>query len=500
MKQDKGLPRFADETAKLALVNPEFLVNGLQEHSLVRCPKCSGEVELTYKTSYHGLVLHVRCTKYIEAQVDVCETTKEKAEAGRLDVEAVQRAMAVGSEYFGVCDYNEVLVTSKRLQTWKDEVKAVLFGESDNAPNVNCLLEADFFLPIACSLGFVDYTQYRLISESFLFRQQQVHRNIFYKISAEIFDTVRGEQRFGKHTQIVKKIVRGIDEFRAVEKNLSMDTTFSQRRDANFSFTCLMGRELGFVYSAKVLSKVETELKAVQLEGEASRLLVDQALQEKRDGKGPDWRGICTDGHIENAAMFVELLGKYLDEKAVDARVVGLSDCGEENCGCFSKGSREAICGKHAQERDMLLVSYLVQVGSEIFLVNEKQIVSFPGESIDTGADVRVVLDQNDLVEHLLDLWHVLKSIEKGIRERVEFLKDKVCTQKVHVVVKCLKDTLWKSLSPEGEGLAFHKWLRVGTLLGSLEETEGAIPAKLVRCVDEYIFGNDVDLAGRVQK
>ena len=387
VKQDKGLPRFADETAKLALVNPEFLVNGLQEHSLVRCPKCSGEVELTYKTSYHGLVLHVRCTKYIEAQVDVCETTKEKAEAGRLDVEAVQRAMAVGSEYFGVCDYNEVLVTSKQLQTCKDEVKAVLFGESDNAPNVNCLLEADFFLPIACSLGFLDYTQYRLISESFLFRQQPVHRNIFYKISAEIFDTVRGEQRFGKHTQIVKKIVRGIDEFRAVEKNLSMDTTFSQRRDANFSFTCLMGRELGFVYSAKVLSKVETELKAVQLEGEASRLLVDQALQEKRDGKGPDWRGICTDGHIENAAMFVELLGKYLDEKAVDARVVGLSDCGEENCGCFSKGSREAICGKHAQERDLLLVSYRVQVGSEIFLVNEKQIVSFPGESIDTGAD-----------------------------------------------------------------------------------------------------------------
>ena len=68
------------------------------------------------------------------------------------------------------------------------------------------------------------------------------------------------------------------------------------------------------------------------------------------------------------------------------------------------------------------------------------------------------------------------------------------------MVVKCLKDTLWKSLSPEGEGLAFHKWLRVGTLLGSLEETEGAIPAKLVRYVDEYIFGNDVDLAGRVQK
>ena len=107
---------------------------------------------------------------------------------------------------------------------------------------------------------------------------------------------------------------------------------------------------------------------------------------------------------------------------------------------------------------------------------------------------------KNDLVEHLLDLWHVLKSINKGIRERVDHLKDDVCTQKVHVVAKCLNDTLWKSLSREGEGLAFHQWLRVGSLLGSLEETGEATPAKLVRTVDEYVFGNDVNLAAKVQK
>ena len=33
--------------------------------------------------------------------------------------------------------------------------------------------------------------------------------------------------------------------------------------------------------------------------------------------------------------------------------------------------------------------------------MKEKQIVTFPGESIEAEAEVRIVLDENDLVEHL---------------------------------------------------------------------------------------------------
>ena len=69
-----------------------------------------------------------------------------------------------------------------------------------------------------------------------------------------------------------------------------MDTTFSQRRDAPYSFTCLMSTKLGFVYYAKVLDKKTTKLKAVKIEGEASMKLVERALEDKRTGLGPDWR------------------------------------------------------------------------------------------------------------------------------------------------------------------------------------------------------------------
>ena len=107
VKQDKGLRRFTGENAALALINREFLVESLPEHNLVKCPQCCGGVEVTFLSSYHGLVLHAGCKKYFNGMVDVCDTTRAKTEAGNLSVEALKKMIDVGKKYYEVCDYNE---------------------------------------------------------------------------------------------------------------------------------------------------------------------------------------------------------------------------------------------------------------------------------------------------------------------------------------------------------------------------------------------------------
>ena len=77
-------------------------------------------------------MLHARYKKYSKGKIDVCDTTKAKTEAGKLSVEAHKKTIDVRKRYFEVCDYNETQVACKRLNTWSDEVRRVLFGESEN--------------------------------------------------------------------------------------------------------------------------------------------------------------------------------------------------------------------------------------------------------------------------------------------------------------------------------------------------------------------------------
>ena len=88
-------------------------------------------------------------------------------------------------------------------------------------------------------------------------------------------------------------------------------------------------------------------------------------------------------------------------------------------------GIREEICSKHAKDRDLFLVKYSVEIEWYVQVVKHNQLfLKTPTDSVVPGETVHVVSNEDNLVEHLLGLWHVLKSIE-GIRKRVEYLNDK---------------------------------------------------------------------------
>lgn len=510
-RSDKGLPRVEEEEDKkyesaLALVDLPFLLKNLKRRIMLKCPECSNDLYVAWGMVFHGGLLHFRCEAAQKGLLELDADSRQDLFDGIYSNADVVEGWKEACRRAGLCTYNEVLVTSPRLKTYKADIETLLgFGGEDDRATLACVLEADYCLAISCQLSFLSYSQYTSLSDNMLIGQRPLPEKVYYKLSKLLFGGDNIPKLWKEHTRVLKKVVRGVKRLFDTCKFLSMDTTFSQRRNANYSLTSIISVAHRLVYYAKVLDKKKCQVQAVALEAIASRMLVEEALVDKSNGIGADWKAICTDAHTENAKMFVEVFEEYLRGKAVEAEFFGFTDCGSDTFACLDQGSGvSGICGKHARERDIMGAKCRVKVDGDTVTVSSRQVLEFatdPESGACIGEKVYVVLDEDDMIMHCLDVWHVLKSVENGLRKRAEFLKDDLVLHSLHLVIIHVKNVLWQCVHGDNVDAAFYYWLRAGCSLGSLQSTtDGGIPPKLIRLVDEFIFGGNESLAAKVEK
>ena len=499
----------------------------LREMKCLRCPKCERELQIHPNTLHHSLQLKLVCPATRLTSLDITEATQKKLiEKGLSPSQVIADCKAIHGE-LQTCDYQCVISCSRQMKKDSHRAKALLScGNKENEAVYNSFTEADFAVLIGAHLGMLSHKVYEEVYGGCTLSQRTFPPPVFYALSPLMYDEDGAYAGFFSQAKVLKLIARNIPKWdctrqdpkwKLVGKYLGMDTTFSQRRHANFSLSLLLCSESGLAFDFECLGRVESGLDASKLEAKASLNLVDRAVADLSEKKGPRFKGICTDGHVENAEMMKKRFFEFNKKNCVKGRFVGPTKCSLEIDECVSRyvNKNADLCGVHAESVLSFAGTYAVEVNGRLKTFKRDEILEFmlPPEDFPTeGSVVHITKSVNSVVKHLLDLWHKRNSVRRALETKLEYLDANVSQFHRGLCSRHLQEALTDVVKAEDQRDVFARWITCFHDLGSIfdeqasedDQKEGRslnrVTPKLIQACEELLFGEDLRLAEIVQK
>lgn len=504
-KANKGLPQ-SQVSSKFALIQPYFLCSGLREAKVIKCPTCRRLLEIVPVTTYSCLMLKLRCTSGKHFNLDISQSTSEKFDRGEIETKELMDQAGKIIEHTKTCNFNVIVSGSRRIR-FDSEPSKVIFkrGSDKNRANFNHLTEADYQIILGCHFGMLSHQLYQTVLGSTL-EQTVLQKPQYYAVATALFEKDKLQSMFQDHTKLLNTLIKALPELRPFARILAMDTTFSQRRDANFGLTLLMDIFNGFVVDFECLGKQETKLRAIQLEAVASKKLVMRSLDLMKEKKIHPFVGICTDGHIENAEMMKREFYEHNKGVARKGVFLGPTECAKSLDECLqSYSENQPMCGVHAEALCSLGGLYKVRVGGVVKEVTRAEILEF-GLGVDkfpkAGDEVHLAKNPKTLLKHFLDLWHFRVTLTKAFETKIGFLREEQQRWDIIACLKLLQDKITEIVQSDDDPLIFLRWISSCHELGSIFENEDQdqVSPELIKAVEELLFAEDLELAALVQK
>ena len=371
------------------------------------------------------------CTGSVNVSLDITESTKAKVMGATIPRDLVKAEGEAINRTLGTCTFHRVVSASKRINMDSEKGQEIFKRGCNNKVDFQHLTEADYAIVASCQLGMISHTVYKTVFQSGLLQQTVLKEPQFYACSTKLYDRVKLNNAFDEQSKLLKSIFRDVSGLKQSVEFLGMDTTFSQRRNANFSLTLLICVLSGIVFDFECLGKVESGLDPSKLEGKASEDLVRRVLNDLRTKKGPKIKGICTDGHVENASMMKELFYEFNKENSTKAVFVGPTKCNTylEACVKAHVDEGKALCGVHAEAINSFGGTYRMEVQGQEKICSREEILEFllpPGDFPKPGDQVHIAKSVNTLLRHLLDLWHLRNTLREALNTKIGFLPEDV--------------------------------------------------------------------------